>query len=72
VTEACVGCGTCVKSCFIGAIEVRAGQAVIDDYCRVCGRCAAVCPHNAIKLKLDNPHAVDDVVNRILAKVDLS
>jgi len=32
----------------------------------------AACPHNAIKLKLDNPHAVDDVVNRILAKVDLS
>jgi UDP-glucose 4-epimerase len=72
VTDACVGCGTCVKSCFIDAIQVRAGQAVIDDYCRVCGRCAAACPHDAIKLTLDNPHAVDDVVNRILAKVDLS
>lgn len=72
VTDACVGCGTCVESCFIGAIQVRAGQAVIDDYCRVCGRCAGVCPVNAIKLKLDNPNAVDDVVNRILAKVDLS
>ena len=72
VTEACVGCGTCVKSCFIEAIQVRAGQAVIDDYCRVCGRCAGACPHNAIKLTLDNPNAVDDVVNRILAKVDLS
>ena len=72
VTEACVGCGTCVKSCFIDAIQVRAGQAIIDDYCRVCGRCAAACPHDAIKLTLDNPHAVDDVVNRILAKVDLS
>lgn len=72
VTEACVGCGTCVTKCFIGAIQVRAGRAVIDDYCRVCGRCAGACPHNAIKLKLENPHAVDDVVNRILAKVDLS
>ncbi len=72
VTEECVGCGTCVKSCFIEAIQVRAGRAVIDDYCRVCGRCAGACPHNAIKLKLDNPHAVDDVVNRILGKVDLS
>jgi UDP-glucose 4-epimerase len=72
VTEACVGCGTCVMKCFIKAIQVRAGRAVIDDYCRVCGRCAGACPHNAIKLKLDNPHAVDDVVNRILAKVDLS
>jgi UDP-glucose 4-epimerase len=72
VTETCVGCGTCVTKCFIGAIQVRAGRAVIDDYCRVCGRCAGACPHNAIKLKLENPHAVDDVVNRILAKVDLS
>ena len=44
VTDACVGCGTCVESCFIGAIQVRAGQAVIDDYCRVCGRCAGACP----------------------------
>jgi ferredoxin len=72
VTEECVGCGTCVKSCFIEAIQVRAGRAVIDDYCRICGRCAAACPHDAIKLTLDNPHAVDDVVNRVLAKVDLS
>lgn len=72
VTDACVGCGTCVTKCFISAIQVRAGRAVIDDYCRVCGRCAGACPHDAIKLKLDNPHAVDDVVNRILAKVDLS
>jgi ferredoxin len=72
VTDACVGCGTCERTCFIKAIEVRCGRAVINDYCRVCGRCAAVCPQNAIKLKLDNPHAVDDVVNEILAKVDLS
>ena len=72
VTDACVGCGMCEKTCFIGAIQVRAGRAVIDDYCRVCGRCAAACPNDAIKLKLENPHAVDDVVRRILAKVDLS
>ena len=72
VTDACVGCGVCEEGCFIQAIQVRAGKAVIDDYCRVCGRCAAACPKDAITLKLDNPNAVDDVVNRILAKVDLS
>jgi UDP-glucose 4-epimerase len=72
VTDTCVGCGICEKGCFVQAIQVRAGKAVIDEYCRVCGRCAAACPHEAIKLKLDNPNAVEDVVNRVLAKVDLS
>jgi UDP-glucose 4-epimerase len=72
VTDACVGCGTCEKACFIKAIQVRGGRAIIDEYCRVCGRCAAACPRGAIKLRLDNPNAVDDVVNRILGKVDLS
>jgi len=72
VTEDCVGCGTCVDTCFIKAIKIVNGRAIIDPYCRVCGRCAGACPSNAIKLKLDNPNAVDDVVNRIVAKVDLS
>lgn len=72
VTDACVGCGTCEKACFIQAIQVRAGRAVINEYCRVCGRCASACPRGAIKLRLDNPNAVNDVVNAILAKVDLS
>jgi ferredoxin len=72
VTDDCVGCGVCASSCFISAIRVIAGRAVIDEYCRVCGRCAAACPQNAIKLTLRNPHAVDDVVSRILSKVDLS
>lgn len=71
VTDACVGCGTCERACFIQAIQVRAGRAVIDEYCRICGRCAAACPHEAIKMRLDNPHAVDEVVNAILAKVEL-
>ena len=72
VTEDCVGCGKCEEICFLDAIQVRAGRAVIDDYCRICGRCAGACPKNAIKLKLDNPNAVEDVVDRVLAKVDLS
>ena len=72
VTDDCIGCGQCESTCFLDAIQVINGRAVIDAYCRVCGRCAGACPQDAIKLKLDNPNAADDVVNRILAKVDLS
>ena len=70
VTDACIGCGICVSKCYIEAIQVNGGQAEIGDLCRVCGRCAMHCPENAIKLKLDNPNAVDDVVQRIEAVVD--
>jgi len=72
VTDDCIGCGQCESTCFLKAIQVKEGRAIIDAYCRVCGRCAGACPQNAIKLKLDNPNAVEDVVDRILAKVDLS
>ncbi len=72
VTEDCNGCGTCASTCFLKTIKVVNGRAIIHPYCRICGRCAGACPSNAIKLKLDNPNAVDDVVNRILAKVDLA
>ncbi|MCP4627103.1 MAG: 4Fe-4S ferredoxin, partial [bacterium] len=51
--------------CYTAAIELKNGQAVIGDMCAVCGRCATHCPKKAIKLKLDNPNAVDDVVRRI-------
>ncbi|MCP4712068.1 MAG: hypothetical protein GY869_25890 [Planctomycetes bacterium] len=70
VTEDCIGCGECVSKCYLDAIEVKGGEAVISDICRICGRCAGSCPEEAIKLKLDNPNAVDDVVRRIESAVD--
>ena len=70
VSNDCVGCGTCVSKCFINAIGIEDGRAVIGDMCRVCGRCASVCPEKAMKLNLDNLNVVDDVVRRIEAAVD--
>lgn len=70
VTDECIACGQCVNMCYIDAIEVMGDRAVISEMCRVCGRCAAHCPQSAIKLKLENPNAVDDVVRRIEAVVD--
>jgi UDP-glucose 4-epimerase len=72
ITEDCVGCGKCVKKCFIEALELKDGKAVMNEYCTLCGRCAGVCPENAIRLKLDNPNAADDVIKRILGRIDLS
>ena len=70
VTDDCVGCGECVDACYMGALEVRDGRAVISSMCRVCGRCALRCPQHAIRLKLDNKNAADDVVARIRSFVD--
>ncbi|MGX8680193.1 MAG: DUF362 domain-containing protein [bacterium] len=47
--ETCVGCGSCVDSCPVGAIDVDAGYAVIDaDACIDCGACEGTCPVEAI------------------------
>ena len=70
VTDDCVGCGRCMSACYLGAIDLQDGKAVIGELCRVCGRCALHCPQHAIKLQLDNPNAVDDVVQRIESMVD--
>ncbi len=70
VTEDCIGCGACEPHCYLNAIKVYGGRAVISDMCRVCGRCASNCPQKAIELKLANTNAVDDVVKRIEARID--
>lgn len=53
VTENCVGCGKCTQGvCFVDAIQLKDGKAVISNDCRGCGRCVEICPHEAIKLSL--------------------
>lgn len=65
VTDACKGCGKCVEQCFMDAINMSSGMAVIGEYCRACGRCATICPEGAIKIRIDDPDYLERAYDRI-------
>lgn len=49
--KTCIGCGTCVNICPVGAISMVNGKAHIDnEVCIKCGSCEGVCPVGAIKI----------------------
>jgi len=49
ITDACLGCGTCVPECPVEAISEGDPIYVIDaSKCVDCGSCAAACPAEAI------------------------
>lgn len=59
VTDACVGCGTCEQTCFVGAVKLAGGRSHIDPgLCKGCGRCALVCPNQAIQVDFDTEGAI--------------
>lgn len=48
-TNKCVGCGCCMGSCPVGAIELKDGKASINtEKCIKCETCAGLCPMQAI------------------------
>jgi ferredoxin len=54
ITDKCRGCGTCASNCFVAAINLRDGRAVIDQAaCKACGRCSSLCPQEAIEVDFD-------------------
>ena len=69
VTDACTGCGKCAGHCFVSAIEVVDGKAVIGGYCRACGRCAGICPNEAVDIRLTDPEFIEKTRERIRSYV---
>lgn len=62
----CIGCGLCVESCPIGALDLVDGVAVVDpDKCTNMGACVKVCPTNA--LTLDGPEVRPTVAEALKA-----
>lgn len=71
VGEACLGCGSCVTTCFVDAISVTGGKAHISEACRGCGRCVRTCPNGAITLTLGRPDAVEAAIRRLSSAVEV-
>lgn len=48
----CVSCGSCVKECLLGAINVWKGcyAKVQEERCVGCGKCAKACPVGCIEI----------------------
>ncbi|KYC52074.1 MAG: hydrogenase MvhADGHdrABC F420-non-reducing hydrogenase subunit B [Candidatus Methanofastidiosum methylothiophilum] len=71
VTNRCVGCGECVRFCFVNAISVINGKAVINGECRGCGRCANNCKSKAIEIIIPS-YSLEESIKNISSSVDVS
>jgi len=60
--EKCTGCGTCAKTCPLGAIEIITSTNLVENkyavekyqvdtgYCIQCGLCVEACPYEALHM----------------------
>jgi ferredoxin len=72
-SKLCTGCEKCASgSCFVNAIKISDGKAVIDKKsCRICGRCAEICENKAVTVLMKSD-AVINSIERIENLVDVN
>jgi ferredoxin len=65
--DLCNNCGLCARDiCFVDAITVTDGNTKRDQQkCRICGRCAEICPKGAVKIEMN-----EDALKRSLERVE--
>lgn len=49
ITDACIGCGKCLKNCPQRCIEMGKPYKIQQEHCLHCGNCQAVCPAKAVE-----------------------
>jgi len=64
--EKCDGCGICVERCFIQAMTLKEGKAVVGETCRGCGRCASVCPKQAVKVLIPSAESLTNSLRLVI------
>ena len=66
-TEACIGCGRCVRACASQGIVVEGVRpnraARVTDSCIMCGSCVGACPVGALAIERDEASAATDLAS---------
>lgn len=64
-SEACIGCGRCVRACASGGIVVAGERpnrcARVTEGCVLCGSCIDACPVKAISIERDTATNASDL-----------
>jgi Fe-S-cluster-containing hydrogenase component 2 len=58
-----------MENCFVHAIHVQDGRAIIGVDCRGCGRCADLCPNKAIHVTIADKKFLKKTIDRIESSV---